>query len=78
VARVEYAHPSMTAAVADVAELPPGPRFQRLEDGWIRVRPCWRQPLTAVLGARVTPAGTACTRQLAALAEGLLVQVFPA
>jgi len=53
--QVEYAHPSLTAAVAGTGELPSGPWFQRLEGGWVRVRPHWRQTLTTVLGARAMP-----------------------
>jgi DNA-binding SARP family transcriptional activator len=53
--QVEYAHPSLTTAVAGTGQLPWGPWFQRLEDGWVRVRPYWRQTLTTVLGARAMP-----------------------
>ena len=53
--QIEYAHPAMTAAIADESQLPQGPWLQRLEDGWVRVRPCWRQPLRAVLGERAVP-----------------------
>ena len=54
-ARVEYAHPAMTSAIVGESQLPPGPWLQHLEDGWVRVRPCWRQPLRAVLGQRAMP-----------------------
>jgi DNA-binding SARP family transcriptional activator len=53
--RIEYAHPAMTSAIAGEGQLPAGPWLQPLEDGWVRVRPCWRQPLRAVLGERATP-----------------------
>lgn len=49
-ARIEYAHPAMTRAVAGQSNVPPGPWLQRLEGGWVRVRPFWRQQLRAVLG----------------------------
>lgn len=48
---IEYAHPP----TAGESQLPPGPWLQRLEDGWVRVRPYWRQPLRAVLGQRAVP-----------------------
>jgi DNA-binding SARP family transcriptional activator len=53
--RMEYAHPAMTSAVADQSQLPPGPWIQYLEDDWVRVRPCWIQPLRAVLGRGAMP-----------------------
>jgi DNA-binding SARP family transcriptional activator len=53
--RIEYVHPAMTSAIAGEGQLPAGPWLQRLEDGWVRVRPCWRQPLRAVLGDRAIP-----------------------
>jgi DNA-binding SARP family transcriptional activator len=53
--RIEYVHPAMTSAIAGGSQLPAGPWLQRLEDGWVRVRPCWRQPLRAVLGERAIP-----------------------
>jgi DNA-binding SARP family transcriptional activator len=53
--RIEYVHPAMTSAIAGNSQLPAGPWLQRLEDGWVRVRPCWRQPLRAVLGERAIP-----------------------
>jgi DNA-binding SARP family transcriptional activator len=53
--RIEYAHPAMTLAIAGAGQLPAGPWLQPLEDGWVRVRPCWRQPLRAVLGERAIP-----------------------
>jgi DNA-binding SARP family transcriptional activator len=52
---IEYVHPAMTSAIAGKSQLPAGPWLQRLEDGWVRVRPCWRQPLRAVLGERAIP-----------------------
>lgn len=54
-ARVEYAHPAMTSAIVGEGQLPPGPWLQRLENGWVRVRPCWRQSLLAMLGQRAMP-----------------------
>jgi DNA-binding SARP family transcriptional activator len=54
-ARIEYAHPAMTSAIAGESQLPAGPWLQHLEDGWVRVRPCWRRPLRAVLGERAMP-----------------------
>ncbi|HEY1319015.1 MAG TPA: BTAD domain-containing putative transcriptional regulator [Streptosporangiaceae bacterium] len=53
--RIEYAHPAMTSAIGGEGQLPAGPWLQPLEDGWVRVRPCWRQPLRAVLGERAIP-----------------------
>ena len=53
--RIEYVHPAMSSAIAGGSQLPAGPWLQRLEDGWVRVRPCWRQPLRAVLGERAIP-----------------------
>jgi DNA-binding SARP family transcriptional activator len=53
--RIEYVHPAMTSAIAGESLLPAGPWLQRLEDGWVRVRPCWRQPLRAVLGEGAIP-----------------------
>ena len=54
-ARIEYAHPSMTSAITGQNQLPPGPWLQLLDDGWVRIRPCWRRPLVAVLGERAMP-----------------------
>lgn len=53
--RIEYVHPAMTSAIAGKSQLPAGPWLQRLEDGWVRVRPCWRQPLRVVLGEGAIP-----------------------
>ena len=53
--QIEYVHPAMTSAIAGEGQLPVGPWLQRLEDGWVRVRPCWRQPLRLVLGERAIP-----------------------
>jgi DNA-binding SARP family transcriptional activator len=53
--QIEYVHPAMTSAIAGEGRLPAGPWLQRLEDGWVRVRPCWRQPLRVVLGERAIP-----------------------
>jgi DNA-binding SARP family transcriptional activator len=54
-ARIEYAHPAMISAVFGESRLPPGPWIQPLEDGWVRIRPCWTQPLGTVLGRRAVP-----------------------
>ena len=53
--RTGYAHPAMISAVFGESQLPPGPWIQPLEDGWVRIRPCWRQPVGAVLGRRAMP-----------------------
>ena len=53
--QIEYVHPAMTSAIAGEGQLPVGPWLQRLEDGWVRVRPCWRQPLRLVLAERAIP-----------------------
>jgi len=54
-ARIEYAHPAMTSAVAGEGQLPRGPWLQHLEDGWVRVRPCWLPALRAALGKGAVP-----------------------
>jgi DNA-binding SARP family transcriptional activator len=54
-ARIEYAHPAMTSTIAGGRELPQGPWLQHLEDGWVRVRSCWLQPLRAALGRGARP-----------------------
>jgi DNA-binding SARP family transcriptional activator len=54
-ARLEYAHPAMTSAIAGGDPLPDGPWLQRLEDGWLRVRPCWLRALGAALGPAAGP-----------------------
>jgi DNA-binding SARP family transcriptional activator len=53
--RIEYAHPAMTSPIVGESQLPRGPWLQRLEDGWVRVRPCWRQALRAALGKGAVP-----------------------
>jgi DNA-binding SARP family transcriptional activator len=53
--QIGYVHPAMTSAIAGEGRLPAGPWLQRLEDGWVRIRPCWRLPLRAVLGERAIP-----------------------
>ena len=54
-AYLEYAHPAMTSAIAGGSQLPRGPWLQDLEDGWVRVRPCWMTPLREVLGPGARP-----------------------
>jgi DNA-binding SARP family transcriptional activator len=54
-ARIQYAHPAMTSVVTGEGQLPPGPWLQRLEEGWVRVRPCWRRPLATALGGQAMP-----------------------
>jgi DNA-binding SARP family transcriptional activator len=53
--RIEYAHPTMISAIFGECQFPLGPWIQRLEGGWVRIRPCWRRPLEAVLGRRAMP-----------------------
>lgn len=53
--RIEYAHPAMISAVFGERRLPAGPWIQPLEDGWVRIRPCWRLPLGTALGRRAMP-----------------------
>jgi DNA-binding SARP family transcriptional activator len=53
--RIEYAHPALISAVFGESQLPAGPWIQPLEDGWVRIRPCWRRPLGTVLGKRAMP-----------------------
>ena len=50
--QIEYAHLDGVPASSD---LPAGPWLQHLEEGWVRVRTCWRGPLRAVLGRRAAP-----------------------
>ncbi len=60
--RLDYAHPAMTSDTVAAGQLPPGPWLQCLEDGWARVRTCWRQPLRVVLGQRTVPSRDAMRR----------------
>ncbi len=53
--RTEYAHPAVTGAAARTGFLPAGPWLQFLEEGWTRIRVCWRRPLRAALGRRAAP-----------------------
>ncbi len=53
--RLGYAHLSGTPDLVAGSHMPAGPWLQYLEDGWVRVRTCWRQPLRAVLGRRAEP-----------------------
>jgi len=68
--RIEYAHPAMISAVFGESRLPAGPWIQPLEDGWVRIRPCWRQPLRAVLGKRALPDGGTLHQSADWLLEG--------
>jgi DNA-binding SARP family transcriptional activator len=69
-ARIEYAHPAMISAIFGESQLPPGPWIQPLEDGWVRVRPCWRQPLETALGRRAMPDCATLHRSADWLLEG--------
>jgi DNA-binding SARP family transcriptional activator len=53
--RMGYARLDGMPAVAAGSHLPAGPWLQYLEEGWVRVRTCWREPLRAVLGRRAEP-----------------------
>ncbi len=53
--RTEYAHPAFTGTALAGGSQPDGPWLQSLEDGWARIRPCWRRPLQAVLGRHAAP-----------------------
>ncbi len=68
--RIEYAHPAMISAVFGESRLPAGPWLQPLEDGWVRIRPCWRQPLQTVLGKRGMPDGGTLHQSADWLLEG--------
>jgi DNA-binding SARP family transcriptional activator len=54
-ARLGYANPDGSAFPLATGHLPAGPWLQQLEDGWVRVRACWQEPLRAVLGRRAEP-----------------------
>ena len=54
-ARLGYANPDGRLFPLAAGHLPAGPWLQQLEDGWVRVRACWREPLRAVLGRRAEP-----------------------
>jgi len=54
-ASIQYAHPAMTSAIAGHSPLPRGPWLQPLEDGWVRVRPCWLAALRTALGRGAWP-----------------------
>jgi DNA-binding SARP family transcriptional activator len=53
--RMEYARLDGAPVLAAGSHLPAGPWLQYLEEGWVRVRTCWREPLRAVLGRRAEP-----------------------
>ena len=54
-ARLGYANLDGSAFPLATGHLPAGPWLQQLEDGWVRVRACWQEPLRAVLGRRAEP-----------------------
>jgi DNA-binding SARP family transcriptional activator len=54
-ARLGYANLDGTRFPLAASQLPAGPWLQQLEDGWVRVRACWQEPLRAVLGRRAEP-----------------------
>jgi hypothetical protein len=54
-ARLGYANLDGTFFPLAASDLPTGPWLQPLEDSWVRVRACWREPLRAVLGSRAEP-----------------------
>jgi DNA-binding SARP family transcriptional activator len=54
-ARMGYAHLVGSPVLAAGGHVAAGPWFQHLENGWARVRTCWREPLRAVLGRRAEP-----------------------
>jgi DNA-binding SARP family transcriptional activator len=53
--QIEYARLDGMPALPAGSHLPAGPWLQHLEEGWVRVRTCWREPLRAVLGRRAEP-----------------------
>jgi hypothetical protein len=53
--RVEYARLDGAPILATGNHLPAGPWLQYLENDWVRVRTCWREPLRAALGRRAEP-----------------------
>ena len=53
--RVGYAHPDGIPVLGAESQLPVGPWLQHLENGWVRVRTCWREPLREVLGRPAGP-----------------------
>ncbi|HZD69815.1 MAG TPA: BTAD domain-containing putative transcriptional regulator [Actinomycetes bacterium] len=60
--RLEYSHPDLTTAALGVGSLPLGPWFQKLSDGWLRVRTLWKAPLRSALGAKGLPGHDAIHR----------------
>jgi DNA-binding SARP family transcriptional activator len=65
----EYYHPAMATAVPGASGIPAGPWLQTLQDGWVRVPPCWQRALRAVLGSDASPPAQALSR-----AAGLLLR----
>jgi DNA-binding SARP family transcriptional activator len=54
-ARVGYAQLDGVPVPGAGSPPPAGPWLQHLEDGWVRVRSCWREPLREVLGRQAEP-----------------------
>jgi DNA-binding SARP family transcriptional activator len=54
-ARVGYAHLDGIPVPGAGSQPPAGPWLQQLENGWVRVRTCWREPLREVLGRPAEP-----------------------
>ena len=54
-ARLGYVNLDGSAFPLATGHLPAGPWLQQLEDGWVRVRACWQEPLRAALGRRAEP-----------------------
>ena len=53
--QIEYARLDGMPVLPAGSHLPAGPWLQHLEEGWVRVRTCWREPLRAALGRRAEP-----------------------
>jgi len=53
--QIEYARLDGIPALPAGSHLPAGPWLQHLDEGWVRVRTCWREPLRAALGRRAEP-----------------------
>jgi DNA-binding SARP family transcriptional activator len=54
-ARVGYARLDGIPVLTAQSQPPAGPWLQHLENGWVRVRTCWREPLRKVLGPPAEP-----------------------